>query len=164
MRIPDMAEQSLGELRSSPVITRHPDNPVLSAKDVPYDAALVFNAGVCKYQGKYVMVFRNDYGSLEEQRLDGTNLGLALSSDGVNWDVQPEPCFDLRSDEIQRAYDPRLIPMAGRVYMCFAVDTRHGVRGGIAVTDDFDHFEILSMSAPVAGARSPLRGRRRVPQ
>ncbi|PIU91129.1 MAG: glycosidase, partial [Armatimonadetes bacterium CG06_land_8_20_14_3_00_66_21] len=35
-----MAEQSLGELRSSPVITRHPDNPVLSAKDVPYDAAL----------------------------------------------------------------------------------------------------------------------------
>ena len=38
--------------------------------------------------------------------------------------------------------------MDGRVYMCFAVDTRHGVRGGIAVTDDFNKFEVLSLSAP----------------
>ena len=51
-----------GTLTSSPVIHRHPANPVLSAADVPYEARLVFNAGVTKYQGKYVMVFRNDYG------------------------------------------------------------------------------------------------------
>ncbi len=143
---PDMSP--IGPLSSCPLIKRHPANPILTYKDVPYSAALVFNAGVTKYQGKYVMVFRNDYGSFEEQRLEGTNLGLAFSDDGVKWQVQPEPCFEMKDDEIRRGYDPRLIVMNGRCYMCFAVDTNHGVRGGIAVTDDFEHFEVLSMSVP----------------
>jgi len=45
-------------------------------------------------------------------------------------------------------YDPRLTVMDGRCYMCFAVDTKHGVCGGIAVTDDFERFEVLSVSVP----------------
>ena len=90
-------------LQSSPVIHRSPANPVLTAADVPYHATLVFNAGVTKYQGRYVMVFRNDYGSTEEGRLDGTNMGLATSADGVKWEVAPEPCFELHDDEILRA-------------------------------------------------------------
>lgn len=82
-----------------------------------------------------------------------TNLGIAYSNDGVKWDVQPEPWKVAAqivdsSPEIIRFYDPRLTVIDGRCYLCFAVDTRHGVRGGIAVTDDFDKFEILSMSAP----------------
>ena len=138
----------IGDLHSSPVITRHPANPVLAAEHVPYQAGLIFNAGVTRFQGRYVMVFRNDYGSLAEQRLEGTNLGLAYSDDGVSWSVTPEPCFDLHSDEITRAYDPRLTVIDGRCYMCFAVDTHHGLRGGIAVTDDFEQFEVLSLSTP----------------
>ena len=35
---------------------------VLSKDDVPYDSALVFNAGVNRYQDGYIMLFRNDYG------------------------------------------------------------------------------------------------------
>jgi beta-1,4-mannooligosaccharide/beta-1,4-mannosyl-N-acetylglucosamine phosphorylase len=50
--------------------------------------------------------------------------------------------------EILRAYDPRLMVVEGCCYMCFAIDTRHGVRGGIARTEDLRHFEILSMSVP----------------
>ncbi len=108
----------------------------------------MFNAGVTKFLGKYVMIFRNDYGSVEEQRLEGTNLGLAFSDDGVRWQVQAKPCFELHDEEIRRAYDPRLTVIDGRCCMCFAVDTHHGVRGGIAVTDDFDSFEVLSISTP----------------
>lgn len=74
-----MERTIIGDLISSSVITRHPANPILTARDVPYPATLVFNPGVTKYQDRYVMVFRNDYGSAEEQRLDGTNLGLAFS-------------------------------------------------------------------------------------
>ena len=143
-----MSNQLNPTLESSPVIKRYENNPVLSYKDVPYNAALIFNAGVAKYQGKYVMVFRNDYGSVEEKRLDGTNLGLAFSDDGIHWEVQDKPCFDLKDEEILRAYDPRLTVMDGKVYMCFAVDTRHGIRGGIAVTEDFEKFEIISMTVP----------------
>ena len=137
------------------VITKHPDNPVLKASDLPYESSLVFNAGVCKYEGKYVMVFRNDYGfSPDMQKAGqpapehGTNIGLATSDDGLNWTPRKEPWFQLQTDEIKRAYDPRLTVIDGRVYMCFAVDTHHGVRGGVMVTEDFEDFEILSLSAP----------------
>jgi len=144
-----MTEPMIGPLKSSPVIRRHPANPILTARDVPYPTALVFNAGVAKFQGRYVMVFRNDHGSIAEERLSGvTTLGLATSRDGVRWTVSPRPCFDMRDEEIERAYDPRLIVMDGRCYMCFAVDTRHGLRGGIAVTDDFERFEVLSLTVP----------------
>ncbi|WP_438447570.1 glycoside hydrolase family 130 protein [Gorillibacterium sp. sgz5001074] len=143
--------QMIGELRSSSVIKRHPANPILTASQVPYPTALTFNAGVTKYQGQYVMVFRNDHGSVENQTLEPshtTDLGLAYSKDGIHWKVQDKPCWKLLTDEIVRVYDPRLTVMDGRIYMCFAVDTRHGVRGGIAVTDDFEKFDVLSMSAP----------------
>jgi len=143
-----MPNNTIGELRSSPVIQRYPGNPVLSAKDVPYKSDLVFNAGVAKYQGKYVMVFRNDYGYSGGNNFEGTNIGIAYSDDGIRWDVSSKPCFELKDNEIIRAYDPRLTVMEDRVYICFAVDTHHGIRGGIAVTDDFEKFEILSLSAP----------------
>ncbi len=141
---------AIGPLTSSPIITRCPANPVLAAKDVPYPSQLVFNAGVTKYQGRYVMVFRNDFGPGPggSPMLTGTNIGLAFSDDGVQWEVQPKPCFAIHDQEISRAYDPRLTVIEGRVAMCFAIDTRHGIRGGIAVTDDFDRWDIKGYSVP----------------
>jgi len=68
--------------QSAPCIKKL-DAPVLTYRDIPYNAALIFNAGVTKFGGRYVMVFRNDYGSVEEHRLDGTNIGLAYSDDGI---------------------------------------------------------------------------------
>ena len=135
-------------------LLRSDSNPVLSARDIPFDASLIFNAGVCKFNGKYVMVFRNDVGfSPDGWTETRTNLGVAWSDDGIKWHVQAEPWKAVErivdSDpEICRFYDPRLTVIDGRCYLCFAVDTRHGVRGGIAVTDDFDNLEVLSMSAP----------------
>ena len=156
------------------VICRHSANPILTRQDVPYDASLVFNAGVCKYQGRYAMVFRNDYGARSGQELcdrrnagqpafDGTNLGLAFSGDGLSWEVESHPCITLEKareliaplmpnknpeHELKRFYDPRLTVLDGRVYMCFAIDTAHGLRGGVAVTDDFEDWEVLSASVP----------------
>jgi beta-1,4-mannooligosaccharide/beta-1,4-mannosyl-N-acetylglucosamine phosphorylase len=142
-----MSQNIIGELKSATCITRYPENPVLSAKDIPYQASLVFNAGVTKYQGRYVMVFRNDVFS-DERRYQYTNLGLAFSDDGIRWDVQPEPCWQVGDEENLRVYDPRLTVIDGRCYVCFAMDTAHGLRGGIAVTEDFSKFDILSLSVP----------------
>jgi beta-1,4-mannooligosaccharide/beta-1,4-mannosyl-N-acetylglucosamine phosphorylase len=143
-----MSDAATGPLHSSRVVTRYPGNPVLSAANVPYHATLVFNAGVARYQGRYVMLFRNDYGSVADRRIDGTSLGLAFSSDGISWDVQPQTVVIMQEPEVQRTYDPRLIVIDGRCYVCFAVDTHHGLRGGIAVTDDFSHFDVLSLTMP----------------
>lgn len=136
-------------LETREIVVRHPENPVLTAADVPYPATLIFNAGVTKYQGRYVMVFRNDYGGTPgEAHFEGTNMGVAFSDDGITWDPQPEPWIEWHDEEIRRAYDPRLTVIDGRCYLCFAVDTHHGIRGGIAVTDDFDTWQVLSLSAP----------------
>jgi beta-1,4-mannooligosaccharide/beta-1,4-mannosyl-N-acetylglucosamine phosphorylase len=140
--------ETVGALRSSPCVRRHAGNPVLTAKDVPFPATLVYNAGICKFQGQYVMVFRNDVYDRPEGKFQEINLGLATSRDGVRWEVAPKPCFRWIDEEVLRCYDPRLTVIEGRVYMCFAVDTRHGLRGGIAVTDDLEKFEVLHLSAP----------------
>lgn len=131
-------------------ITRHPLNPILTKNDVPYPANLIFNAGVCKYQGRYVMAFRNDYGYGDKApgRFTGTNIGLAFSDDGVHWAPEPKPWIEWKDQEVSRAYDPRLTIIDGKVVICFAVDTAHGVRGGIATTEDFDKWEIQSLSVP----------------
>ncbi|MCG3147577.1 MAG: Beta-1,4-mannooligosaccharide phosphorylase [Verrucomicrobiae bacterium] len=131
------------------VLTRCPANPILTADRIPYPATLIFNAGVTKFQGKYVMVFRNDYGGKPgTANFAGTNIGVAFSDDGIRWAPQPKPWIEWKTDEIRRAYDPRISVIDGRCYLCFAVDTAHGIRGGIAVTDDFDKWEVLSLSAP----------------
>lgn len=129
-----------------PLVHKHPV-PVLTKKDVPYDADLIFNAGVTKYAGKYVMVFRNDYG-YKNGKFQGTNMGLATSNDGIHWVADPKPCFYMQDEEIQRVYDPRLTVINGECYICFAMDTKHGLRGGVAKTEDFYHYDILSLSVP----------------
>ena len=139
-------------------MTKHPLNPILSAKDIPYEAELIFNAGVAKWQGRYVMLFRNDFGqtmdSWRSVQATGvwpsisTNIGIATSEDGVHWKVGPKPVFQMRTREIRRVYDPRLTIVEGRPVLCFAMDTEHGLCGGIATTDDFERFEVVSASVP----------------
>ncbi len=135
------------------------NKPILSYEDVPYEATLVFNAGVAKIDGRYVMVFRNDYGTTEERYyatgkwFDHTGLGVAISDNGIdNWKVCDKPLcdFDFKNkDELRRLYDPRLTVIDGKNYLCLAMDTRHGIRGCIAEVDEnFENINIISASVP----------------
>lgn len=135
-------------LFSQPCVTRYAGNPVLTRRDVPYASDLVFNAGVIPYGDGYAMIFRNDYGYQGGSHFEGTNIGLAFSPDGLHWTVEDRPVFAMKDEEVSRAYDPRLTVIDGEIYMTFAVDTRHGLRGAIARTKDLHSFEILSMSVP----------------
>lgn len=138
---------------------------MLSARDVPFPSTLVFNARVAKYQGKYVMLFRNDYDAGNGRLL--TNMGLALSDNGLDWHIQRKSLTDPRDgftelrgsgstgdlpgvqrQEIPRVHDPRLTVMDGRCFVCFPVETPHGIRSGISVTDDFERFELVHLSVP----------------
>lgn len=148
---------------SQTFITRHAQNPVLSALNVPYSSALTFNAGVVRYAGRYLMVFRNDHGHDGKGGFAGTNIGLATSRDGIQWTVEAKPILaeesvreELKrmmghryaSNFVRRIYDPRLTVIEDKIYMCFAVDTAHGICGGVATTEDFQKFNWLSVSAP----------------
>ena len=151
------------------------EKPILTKDNVPYNAQFVFNAGVAKINGKYVMIFRNDYNMHEDQRsvgwgLDrGISVGIAVSDNGIdNWQVMPKPLVNMHWEsgdqipgvsltgkqfpeypDLLRLYDPRIIPIDGAIYLCLAMDTVHGLRGCIAkLNDTLDDFEIISASVP----------------
>lgn len=138
----------------------HRKGPVLTCERVPYDCALVFNAGVVRRKNDYVMLFRNDYAfskkdfddfyaGIADNRVPKTNLGAAFSPDGITWTVYEKPVFSLSGNGITRAYDPRITALEDGFGVCFAVDSDAGIRGGVAVTRDFLNFEIKSISVPV---------------
>ncbi len=139
-------------LKSSNVITRYNGGePVLSAKDIPYKADCIFNAGVVKYKGKYIMAFRNDYDYNGKGSFGGCLIGLAFSEDGTSWKVQEKPFLtvaDIGDPDVTKVYDPRLTIIEDKCYLCFAVDTKHGLRGGIGVTEDLKTVTVLSLTAP----------------
>lgn len=147
-----------------PKLTTHPcirkrTEPVVTAADLPYPCSLVFNAGVIKYRGEYIMIFRNDYGVDQEgyengKRFAGTSVGIARSKNGVDgWTFDPGPLVDSndpdKDPEMKRLYDPRIIRIEDRLLLCLAMDTRHGIRGAIAeLSDDLKSYRIISASVP----------------
>ena len=148
-----------------PVLTTHPcikkrPEPIIRAADLPYPCSLVFNAGVIKYRGEYVMIFRNDYGTTqtlyetENVKFAGTSIGIARSKNGVDgWVFDPAPLVDSGvasgDPELQRYYDPRITQIDGELYLCLATDTRHGLCGTIAaLSEDLRSFRVISSSAP----------------
>jgi predicted GH43/DUF377 family glycosyl hydrolase len=120
------------------LVTRYAHNPILTKHDVPYLVETVHNAGVVKLRNRYVMVFRS------HQRSGRSILGLAESEDGFRFTVRPEPfMMPARSGpfaEVEEygVEDPRITPLDGRYYITYSAYSRHGVRIGLAVTDDFD--------------------------
>ncbi len=134
------------------------ERPILTKSDIPYGAELVFNAGVAKYQGKYLMVFRNAYGTDKGDFESGANtefsdsVGIAYSDNGIdNWHVLPSPLVDSKDmhGECERLYDPRITVIDGTPYLCLAKDTHHGVCGCIAkLNADLNGIEIISSTVP----------------
>lgn len=136
-------------LKTPAFVKKYPQNPILKASDVPYHSTLVFNPAVIKYRGKYVMVFRNDYGDEEQKKLWGINLGVAISEDGINFKVEEKPLFSWSDDFVARVYDPRLIELEDTLYLCCAIDTRCGTCGCIArVSSDLDKVEVIHTTTP----------------
>ena len=115
-------ENLIGPLHSSSIIKRHPLNPIFTSEHVPYPSVIAYNAGVVKYQGQYIMVFRNDYNwNEEEQKAIGFQIGVAYSDDGVsNWRVHPKPILEFEgAEDSLGSYDPRVTILDGRFYITY---------------------------------------------
>ena len=144
-----MPEPIIGELRSSPVVTRFAGNPILKSGDVPYTEGLVYNGSVLKYEGRYVMLVRVDHADVRAQMLQNvTTVAHARSDDGIRWEVQPAPCMDWRSEEVVAPTDVRLMLVEGRPYATVAVNARHGMETWCVTTEDFRRFDPVFKMVP----------------
>ena len=127
------------------LVTRYKNNPILTKKDVPYEVATVHNAGVTKFNGEYIMLFRS-------HRHNGRSiLGLARSRDGFAFKVDPEPFMVPADKGIFAEYeeygveDPRITFIDGEFLITYSAYSRHGVRIGLAKTRDWVSLERYSL-------------------
>ena len=75
------------------ILKRHPENPIITPSDIP-QVAVVFNPSPAMYQGKTVLLLSAyEWGWPEVKRARGG--WLAVSSDGVHFDIAKEPFIDL---------------------------------------------------------------------
>ena len=114
------------------LFSRLPENPLLSAEDVPFGASLVFNPAVIVRDNGYFMCFRADVGEFRPPEPMHSRLGVAVSCDGISWEVTPKPLELLPpAPEIRRLYDPRLVEIDGKTILCTAMDTYHGIQAAL---------------------------------
>lgn len=141
--------RTVGILSSQPLIKRYEGNPILTASDIPYPSELAYNAGVVKYRGQYVMVFRNDYHyNPEEKKADKFQIGLAYSDDGIAWRIEPEPVLEGDGKVVLGSLDPRITLLENRCYITYFQFTFYGYRATTVVTDDFLTFTEVDNTVP----------------
>jgi len=126
---------------SKEFVTRYANNPILTKDDIPYKVETVHNAGVAKFNGKYIMLFRS-------HKDNGRSIiGIAESDDGFSFKARPEPFMTPSTDGIFAEYeafgveDPRITHMEGTYYITYSAYSKHGVRIGLAKTADFESVE-----------------------
>jgi predicted GH43/DUF377 family glycosyl hydrolase len=127
------------------IVKRYKKNPILTKEDIPYPVETVHNAGVCKYEGRYIMIFRSH---LDNGR---SILGMAESEDGFNFKAAEKPFMTPAQEGIFKEYeeygieDPRITLIDGEYLITYSAYSRHGVRIGLARTKDFKNIERFSL-------------------
>jgi predicted GH43/DUF377 family glycosyl hydrolase len=125
-------------------VTRYKDNPILTKDDIPYKVETVHNAGVTKFDGRYIRLFRSH---LDTGR---SIIGAAESDDGFNFKPRPEPFIvpakqpPFSEYEEYGVEDPRITLLEGEYYITYSAYSRHGVRTALAKTSDFKSLERIA--------------------
>ncbi|MBN1553964.1 MAG: glycoside hydrolase family 130 protein [Phycisphaerae bacterium] len=121
----------------------------MTGDDFPEPIHSVYNSGITKYRGRYVMVCRAEDRALRQ------HLWLARSDDGVHFVPDPKP-FELPADPVYRNgirgsyFDPRVTRIGDEYYIVHAAaDAEFNPRLAMIRTTDFETFEFVSFPGSV---------------
>ena len=123
------------------IVQRYKNNPILTRDDVPYPVTTVHNAGVTRYNDRYIMIFRSHLTS------GRSILGLAESDDGIRFKVAEQPFMTPATEGIFRIYeeygieDPRITYIDDEYLITYSAYSQYGARIGLARTSDFKKIE-----------------------
>jgi predicted GH43/DUF377 family glycosyl hydrolase len=128
--------------RFTELFTRHPGNPIIQSKDIPYRASAVFNAGATIVGNETLLLLRI------EDRRGISHLTVARSKDGVSaWVIDSEPTLwpSPRShpEEIWGIEDPRItyLEEVGLWAILYTAYSNSGPLVSLATTRDFKTFD-----------------------
>ena len=123
-------------------------DPLLTRADVPpfrsdlEDPTSVFNPGATRFRGRELLLLR-----VQTRARDTLLVPAERHSDGG---VTVEPrTVDIEGladvgETVHHVYDPRLTVLDDVLYVVFAADTDRGCRLGVARTEDFARFALVS--------------------
>lgn len=137
-----------GEFKTNPIIRRYEGNPILTKKDVPYPATLVFNAGVAFYKGEYFIAPRVDlFNEQYTKPALSISTGFGRSKDGIHFTIENEPIkVHYKGEILPWVCDARLTVLEDELYLSFCFENQHSERPGIAkwrgTGTDFDAITI----------------------
>jgi predicted GH43/DUF377 family glycosyl hydrolase len=123
------------------IVTRSRKNPLISLEDLPFRAGDIWNAGVVRFEGKFLMLF-----TVEE--LEGHySIYRADSEDGEEFVINPEAFMTRQTSPPDAMHesvgirDPRITPLNGDFFITYVADGDHGLRIALARTRDFVSIE-----------------------
>ncbi len=135
--------------RFKELITRYSANPIIQAKDVPYQANSVFNAAAIRVGTETLLLMR------VEDRRGISHLTVARSEDGIrNWKIDPEPTLLPNPidfpEELWGIEDPRItfleeLNLYAVVYTSYS---RGGPLVSLVTTEDFKQFDRKGVVMP----------------
>jgi predicted GH43/DUF377 family glycosyl hydrolase len=131
------------------LFNRHGANPILTARDWPYPAHTVFNAGACQVGDETVLLVR------VEDRRGHSHLTVARSNDGVsNWHIDSTPSFapdpKNHTEEAWGVEDPRLtwVQERNEWIIAYTAYSPSGPLVSLARTNDFTSFSRIGPVMP----------------
>jgi len=133
------------------ILTRHPENPLISPEDIPCGAKQVFNPAPARHEGKTILLL-----SVLPWKTD--HLGdtwLAWSDDGVHFTVDEKPFIELASRPFpysmvsRHIIDNRLTKIDDTYYILTPVGGGYtGPSGVLGKTRDFKTYEPVEIICP----------------
>jgi len=126
-----------------PICKRYEGNPILTGKDFPQDADIkaVFNSGIVKHEGRYIMVCRVENSALLDR------FWVAESDDGYTFKPRSKP-VEMPHDNPKfheysncMYYDPRVTKIEDAYYIVHAAHSGHTCRLSLVKTLDFQKFD-----------------------
>ena len=129
------------------IVRRYAGNPILDPKKVPFPCQGIYNSGITKFRGKYLMICR--VGSIDINDV----FVKAWSDDGIHFNIEDRPINlpdtpEFRKYTNLRIYDPRVTRIGDTYYLAYAAGSDFGTRVGLLITKDFETFDYKFISEP----------------
>ena len=139
----------MGKKHKREFFQRHPDNPILSVDDWPYDANSVFNAAATEVANQTLLLVRvEDFRGI-------SHFTAARSEDGVsNWAIDAEPTLKpdpaTHPEELWGIEDPRItwLEELQQWVVTYTAFSKGGPLVSMATTTDFRDFRRLGPVMP----------------
>ena len=123
-------------------IKKYSKNPILTSKDVKFKVNSIFNPGVTKFNGKYLLLCRAEMPSGK------SSFVKAESKDGYNFKVEDKPILTPEDHKDFYEYvewgieDPRITKIGDTYYLTYTGYSRHMPLVILSETKDFKSFKI----------------------